>query len=58
MDNNLDFLEPKTNLFKEVDQERREKEKVIDPNSEEFINGLPDWDLVPPYEGVRRVSRQ
>jgi len=58
MDNNLDFLEPKTNLFKEVDEERREKEKLNNPNNEEFINGLPDWDLVPPYESVRRVNRQ
>ena len=58
MDNNLDFLEPKTNLFKEVDQDRREKEKLNNPTNEEFINGLPDWDLVPPYESVRRVNRQ
>ena len=58
MDNNLDFLEPKTNLFKEVDQERREQEKLNNPTNEEFINGLPDWDLVPPYESVRRVNRQ
>ncbi|MBR4262332.1 MAG: hypothetical protein IKQ35_03100 [Bacilli bacterium] len=58
MDNNLDFLEPKTNLFKEVDAERREQERLNNPTNEEFINGLPDWDLVPPYESVRRVNRQ
>jgi hypothetical protein len=58
MDNDLEFLKPKTDLFKEVDAERREKERENNDASEEFVNGLPDWDLVPPYEGVRRVSRQ
>ncbi len=58
MNNDLDFLDTKTNLFEEVDKDRKEKEKLNNISNEEFINGLPEWDLVPPYESVRRVNRQ
>ena len=62
MNNDLDFLDTKTNLFEEVDKDRKEKEKEKEKlnniSNEEFINGLPEWDLVPPYESVRRVNRQ
>ncbi len=64
MDNeqNLDFLNNNNNqdLFKQVDAEnkRREQENNPDINSDEFIKSLPDWDLPPLYEKVRRVTRQ
>lgn len=62
LEDNTDFLEKKTELFDQVDQERRIKEqenrKSINPNDEKFINALPDWDLPPLYEGVRRVVRR
>lgn len=64
MDNeqNLDFLNNNNNqdLFKQVDAEnkKREQENNPDINSDEFIKSLPDWDLPPLYEKVRRVTRQ
>lgn len=64
MDNNqdLNFLNQNNNqeLFKQIDQEIKEKEKIENPNTtnDEFIKSLPDWDLPPLYEKVRRVNRQ
>lgn len=62
LEDNTNFLEKKTELFDQVDQERKIKEqenrKSINPNDEKFINALPDWDLPPLYEGVRRVVRR
>jgi hypothetical protein len=64
MDNNqdLNFLNQNNNqeLFKQIDQEIKEKEKLENPNTtnDEFIKSLPDWDLPPLYEKVRRVNRQ
>lgn len=25
--------------------------------TDDFVDSLPDWDLVPPYESVRRINR-
>ncbi len=61
MDNNdLSFLEKKDDLFKQIDQERKviTPKEITDSNGEQFINSLPDWDLPPLYESVRRVNRQ
>lgn len=63
MDNNenLDFLNQNNNqdLFKQIDQELKEKEQQeITTNNDEFIKSLPNWDLPPLYEKVRRVNRQ
>ena len=64
MDNNqdLNFLNQNNNqeLFKQIDQEMKEKEKIENRNTtnDEFIKSLPDWDLPPLYEKVRRVNRQ
>lgn len=59
--NDLNFLNQNKNqnLFKQVEQERKEKEKKekLETN-DEFIKSLPDWDLPPLYEKVRRVNRQ
>ena len=61
MDNNqdLNFLNQNNNqnLFKQIDQEIKEKQKENISN-DEFIKELPDWDLPPLYEKVRRVNRQ
>lgn len=63
MDNNedLNFLNQNNNndLFKQIDQElkqQEQQEKVI--TNDEFIRELPEWDLPPLYEKVRRVNRQ
>lgn len=56
------------NTFTYVNNENKNDEKVItqdDDKHEEsvetqaqaFVTGLPDWDLTPPYEVVRRVNR-
>lgn len=62
MDNNndLSFLSQSNNndLFKQIDQQQKEKEVKNDNTSDEFIKSLPDWDLPPLYEKVRRVNRQ
>jgi len=64
MDNNndLSFLNQNNNqnLFNQIDQEIKEREQQQNTNStnDEFINNLPDWDLPPLYEKVRRVNRQ
>lgn len=64
MDNNqdLNFLNQNNNqdLFKQIDQEQKTKQQLESPNltNDEFIKSLPDWDLPPLYEKVRRVNRQ
>lgn len=32
--------------------------KIDNKTTEDFVTGLPDWDLAPPYEVVRRVIRK
>lgn len=63
MDNNqdLNFLNQNNNqdLFKQIDQELKEKQQQENAmTNDEFIKSLPDWDLPPLYEKVRRVNRQ
>ena len=64
MDNNqdLNFLNQNNNqnLFNQIDEEKKKQELENNPNlsNDEFIKSLPDWDLPPLYEKVRRVSRQ
>lgn len=63
MDNNqdLNFLNQNNNqdLFKQIDQELKEKQQQENTmTNDEFIKSLPDWDLPPLYEKVRRVNRQ
>lgn len=63
MDTNqdLNFLNQNNNqdLFKQIDQELKEKQQEnTTMTNDEFIKSLPDWDLPPLYEKVRRVNRQ
>lgn len=63
MNNNqdLNFLNQNNNqdLFKQIDQETKEKQQENSTmTNDEFIKSLPDWDLPPLYEKVRRVNRQ
>lgn len=48
-----------TNEEKEVPKEnidiQKETTQVL---QETFVTGLPDWDLAPPFEMVRRVNRK
>jgi len=62
MDNNddLSFLNQNNNkdLFNQIDQELKEKQQeTSNLTNDEFIKSLPDWDLPPLYEKVRRVNR-
>ena len=59
-DNNLDFLEKKNNLlFTQIDQEKRQEHQEVLEQSDhkDFIAELPEWDLIPPNETVKRVVR-
>lgn len=62
MDNNedLNFLNQNNNqeLFKQIDQQLKEKQRENVNTNDEFIQNLPSWDLPPLYEKVRRVNRQ
>ena len=40
-------------LFKKIEEEKKQKET----KEEDFISSLPNWDLPPLYEKVRRVVR-
>lgn len=38
--------------------ENKEQSKIdIIKDTEDFVHGLPSWDLNPPYEVIRRVKR-
>lgn len=41
--------EPMTVIKEETKKEIKE---------EDFVTGLPEWDLAPPYEVIRRVNRK
>ena len=61
MDNtNENLFNQGTNLFQEVDAEKKEQhQKEIEQNpNKDFITELPDWDLLPPNDYVKRVVRQ
>lgn len=51
---NFEFIENNDNDAKE----ELNSEIAETVTSDEFINSLPEWDLVPPYDLVRRVDRQ
>jgi hypothetical protein len=64
MDNqkqDLNFLEPNNNntLFEEIDEQKKQEHQAkIEQNpNKDFITELPDWDLLPPNDGVKRVVR-
>lgn len=52
-----------TDPFQFIDEEQPINEKQNEDNiskeeiTEDFVTGLPNWDLTPPYEVVRRVTR-
>ena len=43
---------------KNIPNEEKKQIKVDEQTTEAFVTGLPDWDLAPPYEIIRRVSRK
>lgn len=38
--------------------EVKDEIKINEQTTEAFVTGLPDWDLTPPYEVIRRVNRK
>lgn len=48
------YINESENVIKDVKEEIKEKEE----QTEAFVTGLPDWDLTPPYDFIRRVSRK
>ncbi len=59
MNNNPNFLNEtkKSDLFQQLDEEKKKSSPPPNTN-DEFINSLPDWDLPPLFEKIRRVKRQ
>lgn len=61
-------MEENKNPFQFINEEEittpivEEKEISTENNSEDtaeaFVTGLPEWDLTPPFEIIRRVNRQ
>lgn len=47
--NKNETQEPITVIKEETKKEVKE---------EDFVTGLPEWDLAPPYEVIRRVNRK
>ncbi|MBP5684379.1 MAG: hypothetical protein J6X02_03885 [Bacilli bacterium] len=54
MDNNQENNEIKIDFNQELTSMEEEKEKEVN----KFIEGFPDWDLLPPNQVVRRVTRK
>ncbi len=42
---------------KVITQDDDKHEETVETQAQAFVTGLPDWDLTPPYEVVRRVNR-
>ena len=42
---------------KVIIQDDDKHEETVETQAQAFVTGLPDWDLTPPYEVVRRVNR-
>lgn len=42
---------------KVINQDDDKHEETVEAQAQAFVTGLPDWDLTPPYEVVRRVNR-
>ena len=57
----LGFLNsPENNLFTEIDTEKKLQQQKENEKSDnkDFITELPEWDLLPPNEGVKRVVKE
>lgn len=57
LDNELKPIEkeePKFDFNMELTSNEEEKEKEVS----KFIEGFPDWDLLPPNRVIRRVTRK
>lgn len=60
-------MEQELNTFEYINPVQEPQEENIKVNTkieeteqqltEDFVTGLPSWDLEPPYEVVRRVNR-
>ncbi|MBQ7137043.1 MAG: hypothetical protein IJO43_03620 [Bacilli bacterium] len=64
MDNNqntntFEFINNEENIIPLETETKEIKDVKIDAQTtEDFVTGLPSWDLTPPYEIIRRVSRK
>lgn len=62
MNNNIEYLDIENNdpiIDEKKDQTIQSNDYSNRPVEEnDFVKSLPEWDLVPPYETVRRVIRQ
>jgi len=53
--NPFQFINQEENI---VSSEEQAQIKIDEQTTEAFVTGLPDWDLTPPFEVIRRVSRK
>lgn len=51
---NTEEKQPVENPINEEKQPVEDNQKL----AEDFVTGLPSWDLEPPYATIRRVTRQ
>lgn len=58
--NIINLEEQKSNLenhsqsITQINTNENEKKQ----QSDDFVNSLPEWDLIPPYETVRRINKR
>lgn len=58
-DNTFTYVEKniEQNNTKDKEKQSTNKETITEEETQAFVTGLPEWDLVPPYEVIRRVIR-
>ncbi len=58
-DNTFTYVEDNKEEINTKDEENKvtNEQKSSEEQTQAFVTGLPDWDLTPPYEVVRRVIR-
>ena len=52
-DDVITYIDDSEPLKNEINNQKKEE---IPENNNEFIKGLPDWDLEPPYELIKRSN--
>lgn len=55
--NTFEYINPVQETQKENFEVNTKIEEIEQKLGEDFVTGLPSWDLEPPYEVVRRVNR-
>lgn len=54
--NTFEYIEENKNITEPV--QNNNEIKITEEMKEAFVTGLPEWDLIPPYDLIRRVNRK